>query len=122
MNSLIHNGSRVYEAKKKSVVRAMHSDLDETWKRRGQKFEAFRPKHENPQPSEWYVLLYALLRPAVILGFRQKGSGVGSRLAADAQNATSTGFFRCVDRFSKRRHKPKDSWREDEGWVIGGQA
>ena len=121
MNSLIHSFSRLYEAKKKNVVRSMHSDSDETWKRRGQKFESFRPKHENPQPSEWYVLLYALSRPAVILGFRQTGGPVKSRQGIDTHAAISTGFFGFAARFRRQKNKPKDSWREDEGWVIGGQ-
>ena len=122
MNSLIHSFSRLYEAKKKRVIRAMHLDLDETWQKRGQKFEAFRPKHENPQPSEWYVLLYALLKPAVVLGFRHKSSNMVSPPGAESQAATSTGFFKFANHFSKRRHKPKDSWREDEGWIIGDQT
>ena len=119
MNSLVHTFNRLYEAKKRNVVRGMNSDSDETWKHRGQKFEAFRPKHENPQPSEWYVLLYAILRPAVILGFRREGSGNASRLGTDEQAATSSKrFFGVANRFTKRRQKSKDNWREDEGWVI----
>jgi len=117
MNSLIHTLYRLYEAKKKNVVRSMHLDSDKTWQKCGQKFEAFRPKHENLQPSEWYVLLYAILRPTVILGFRREDKA--SRLEADIQSgSSSTGFFGIANRLSRRRQKPKDSWREDEGWVI----
>lgn len=119
MNGLIHTFYHLYEGKKKKVVRAMYLDPDETWKRRGQKFEAFRPKHENPQPSEWYVLFYAILKPSVILGFRQRDSSKDSEPKKDLQSAaSSSGLFGMAHHRSRRRHRPQESWREDEGWVI----
>lgn len=48
----------------------MKSDSREAWKNRGHRFEVFRPKHENPEPSKWYVALYALLNPALVFGLR----------------------------------------------------
>ncbi len=119
MNGLVHTFSRLYEGKKRKVVRAMHSDPDETWKERGQKFEAFRPKHENPQPSEWYVLIYAILKPSSILGFGQQNSSKDSGLKRDVRSAaSSTGLFSMAHRVGRRGHRPQESWREDEGWVI----
>ena len=52
INSLSDGFGRAYEVKKKHVVRAMKHDLNGAWQRRGQQFEVFRPKHENPEPSE----------------------------------------------------------------------
>ena len=59
----------------------MKSDSREAWKNRGHRFEVFRPKHENPEPSKWYVALYALLNPALVFGLRlrrwRRGGGGG---------------------------------------------
>lgn len=60
----------------------MKSDSREAWKNRGHRFEVFRPKHENPEPSKWYVALYALLNPALVFGlslrrWRRGGDGGG---------------------------------------------
>lgn len=55
----------------------MKSDSRQAWNNRGHRFEVFRPKHENPEPSEWYVALYALLNPALVLGLRQRRVGGG---------------------------------------------
>ena len=68
VNSLVQLCGSLYDAKKKDIVRAMKVDSDERWKQRGRRFEAFRPKHEHPEPSEWYIPLYTLLRPAALLG------------------------------------------------------
>lgn len=57
----------------------MKSDSRQAWNKRGHRFEVFRPKHENPEPSEWYVALYALLNPALVLGVRRRSGEGGWR-------------------------------------------
>lgn len=80
LNSLVNLFSRLYAAKKRHVVSQMKSDSRQTWNKRGHRFEVFRPRHENPEPSEWYVGLYALLNPALVFGLsRRKGGGEGWR-------------------------------------------
>lgn len=36
----------------------MQHDEDK-WKKRGQKFEEFKPSNENMIPSEWWILIYS---------------------------------------------------------------
>ncbi|KAL9130564.1 MAG: hypothetical protein Q9217_001277 [Psora testacea] len=62
INSLVHGFGRLYDNKKKHIVRAMKKDGKELWKLRGQRFEVFRPKHENPEPSEWCIPLEEVAR------------------------------------------------------------
>lgn len=83
LNSLVNIFSRLYATKKRRVVNQMKSDPREAWKYRGHRFEVFRPKPENPEPSEWYVALYALFNPALVFGLglrrwrRVSGGGEG---------------------------------------------
>lgn len=70
INRLVDYVGRIYDHSKRKIVQAMKSDGNTKWKQRGLRFDVFRPKHENPVPSEWYIALYAMLNPAAMLGFR----------------------------------------------------
>ena len=122
VNSLVHFCGSLYDSKKKDIVRAMKVDGNEKWKQRGKKFEVFRPKHEHPEPSEWYISLYSFLRPTAILGI---GFGsINDSLATrndDPNNSdrqSSFGLARISELFRRPRTKPEEPARPDEGWVL----
>lgn len=113
VNSIVRVCGAIYDTRKKTVVEAMKTDRDEAWKKRGGRFEVFRPKHENPEPSEWYVALYTILRPAVLLG-------LGGRAQADAvRPGDKVNSFRTIcNLLRKRPEKPEVPERPEEGWVL----
>ena len=113
INSLAEGLGRLYDIKKKRVVRAMKNDQSESWKVRGQRFEVFRPKHETPEPSEWYVPLYALTHPLNILGFRLKDTPASTKVASQSTRAEKTTAW-----FWRRRQKVRESEEADQPWVI----
>ena len=99
----------------------MKSDRHEQWRTRGQRFEVFRPKYENPQPSEWYVPLYALLRPWVLLGFGDGKASGTTKKEKEIIATRSGGSFWTKRLFFWRRRAEKvqePSGRQDEGWVL----
>ena len=105
-----------YQAKKGKLIEAMKSDYSDTWQQRGKRFEVFRPKHENLQPSEWYIPLYALLHPLVVLGFRKPG-----RVSVHEKNATvnsKRGLFSKVLLTPFMKRKAEEPEKPDEGWVL----
>ena len=89
VNSIVHLCGSIYDAKKKGVVNAMKADTNEKWNQRGRRFEVFRPKHDHPEPSEWYITFYSLLRPATLLGINRR-----------------------------RRPEPEEPEVLEEGWVL----
>ena len=116
VNNFVQFCGSIYDAKKKGVVRAMKADTNERWKQRGRRFEVFRPKHDHPEPSEWYITFYSLLRPAALLGIsRTDGqalyTGTGSRQSSFGLTGISNLLWR-------RRHKPEEPEVPDEGWVL----
>ena len=113
VNSIVHVSSRVYDSRKKTVVEAMKTDSKEAWRKRGRRFEVFRPKHENPEPSEWYITLYTLLRPAVLLGLSGRASPDAFRPGAGSYSLRALG-----DVFRKRPQKPTEPEPPEEGWVL----
>lgn len=118
INSLAQGFSRVYDSKKKYIVRAMKRDLNEGWKQRGQRFEIFRPKHDSPEPSEWYIPFYALLHPAVALGLGGREGLLDSRLTTKTEKVSEpskAGFARLFRR-GKRRTTEEEV--NDQPWVI----
>ena len=117
VNSLVHICGSVYDAKKKSIVRAMKADTDETWKQRGRKFEVFRPKHEHPEPSEWYITFYTLLRPAALFGISQSIDG-SSLPAGTGERQSSFGLAGISNLLRRRRPKPEEPQISEEGWVL----
>ena len=127
INSLAHGFGRVYDDKKKYIVRAMKRDHTEAWKQRGQRFEVFRPKHENPEPSEWYIPYYALLHPAVILGLGWSAALSDRRTASQVEQVSGPGpsqgglarFFRKQQRGIKEEEQVE---LNDQPWVIGHSA
>ena len=119
INSLSQGFSRVYEVKKKHVVRAMKYDRNGAWKRRGQRFEVFRPKHENPEPSEWYIPLYALLHPMAVLGasfdsatHRGKSGANNGRMSNPSLSAGLASLIR------KQKVPVEEEGKNEEPWVI----
>lgn len=114
INSLAKVFGQIYEIKKKNVVRAMKNDQKEPWKLRGQRFEVFRPKHENPEPSEWYIPLYALTHPIAVLGLVRKAPVHQSETVSQSTRAGGVaGLFR------RRKQKAMEPEEPDQPWVIG---
>ena len=121
VNSLVRLGGTIYDSRKKNVVSAMKADPNEAWKRRGQRFEVFRPKHENPEPSDWYITLYTLLRPALVLGLRDRADLIGLSEKKGANSYSMFGWTSLGNVFRKRQQKPEQPeqpGRADEGWVL----
>ncbi|KAL8795704.1 MAG: hypothetical protein Q9182_007503 [Xanthomendoza sp. 2 TL-2023] len=117
INSIVTSVGMLYDIKKRRVVEAMKRDDRISWKHCGQRFESFRPKHENPKPSEWYITLYALLNPAAVLGISQRTRRGGYRNQADSEPPTS--FFGIPNRIWRRgKDHTKEPERPDEAWVF----
>ncbi|KAI4201119.1 MAG: hypothetical protein LQ350_003433 [Teloschistes chrysophthalmus] len=117
INSIVHSVSILYDTKKRRVINAMKRDERESWRYCGQQFESFRPKHENPKPSEWYITLYALFNPAAVLGIprRSKYSGPGD----DPNEKPPAKFFGIPNGIWRRRKaQAKDPELPDEPWVL----
>lgn len=117
INRLADTVGRVYDHKKRKVVQAMKSDHENTWKQRGLRFDVFRPKHENAMPSEWYITLYAMLNPAVMLGLRRRKDE-----DRDTDRAEKISVFQRFSTFAAlfgRKAKPKEAEVEnEEPWVM----
>lgn len=116
INNLVDTFSRLYASKKRTVVQEMKCDLDQAWKRRGERFEVFRPKYDNPQPSEWFITLYALFNPGLILGLRRPR--VDDQMYSQAKEAASPlQYFTPI--FRRRKVEPKQPEVHDEQpWVL----
>ena len=119
INSLAHGFGQIYNNKKKHIVKAMKCDHNEAWKQRGQRFEAFRPKHESPEPSEWYIPFYALLHPAVMVGLsrRERSSDRRSTMKSEDLSKPSRGSLAALFRRRKRRSSGALE-PNDQPWVI----
>ena len=119
INSLSDGFGRAYEVKKKHVVRAMKHDLNGAWQRRGQQFEVFRPKHENPEPSEWYIPLYALLHPMAIFGVHvDSATRRGESGAKNGRMLRSSIFAGLASLFRKQKARVEEEGKNEEPWVI----
>lgn len=118
INSLAQGFGRIYDNKKKRVVRAMKRDRNENWKRRGQRFEAFRPKHESPEPSEWYIPLYALLHPAVIAGLDRREASSDRRPTIKSEKRSKSSNGSLTRLFQRRRPRTKVEEVNEQPWVI----
>ena len=118
INSIVTSVGLLYDRKKRHVVNAMKRDSRDSWKHCGQRFESFRPKHENPKPSEWYISLYALLNPMAVLGL---SSRVTRAIRPEQPEGKSTGrFFGIPNRIWRRRVDPAEEVEEpEEAWVVG---
>ena len=119
INSLAHGFGQVYDNKKKHIVRAMKRDHNETWKQRGQRFEVFRPKHESPEPSEWYIPFYALLNPAVAIGLGRKEGSSDGPSTIESENVFRPSKNSLAGLFRRRKRLTKEEEVNDEPWVIG---
>ncbi len=122
INSLAQGFGQIYDIKKKQVVRVMKIDGKESWKLRGERFEVFRPKHENPEPSEWYIALYALMHPTAILGL-YRGKYAQDRLKRTnsesvPQPAKSAGIASLFRTRNQPVHKVEEPDFSDQPWVI----
>ncbi|KAL6720536.1 hypothetical protein ACLMJK_002460 [Lecanora helva] len=125
INSLAEGFSQVYDIKKKHIVCAMKNDHTDAWKLRGQRFEVFRPKHENPEPSEWYVPLYALMHPMAVLGWGQKDADVLNTAISHTENSLSatkasrpTAIGGVASFFRRRKLILEAPEVPDQPWVI----
>lgn len=117
INSLVDVVSRIYDIKKRRIVKVMKADPNVIWKQRGQRFEVFRPKHENPQPSEWYVTRYALFNPLVLLGIRRR-TEKHDQDTKDFRKASQAPKYPRFLNFFGRRAKAREPKGNDEGWVL----
>lgn len=117
VNSLVQFGGSLYDAQKKDIVRAMKADKDEIWKQRGKRFEVFRPKHEHPEPSEWYISMYMLLRPAALFRYGLLSDN-GSSPIKNVDRQSSFGLAGISNFLRRRRTKPEEPARPEEGWVL----
>ncbi|KAF4956930.1 hypothetical protein FSARC_11447 [Fusarium sarcochroum] len=52
--------SATYRSVKRRIVRHMHASSDERWVQRATAFESYRPERLEVEPSEWYILYYAV--------------------------------------------------------------
>ncbi len=118
INSLAHGFGQVYDNKKKHVVRAMKRDHNEAWKQRGQRFEVFRPKHESPEPSEWYIPFYALLHPAVVVGLGRRNGSPDSRPTIESEDISEPSKGSLARIFRKQKRRSKEDEMNDQPWVI----
>ncbi|KAI4283116.1 MAG: hypothetical protein L6R38_002419 [Xanthoria sp. 2 TBL-2021] len=118
INSIVTTVGLLYDTKKRRVVNAMKRDSRDSWKHCGQRFESFRPKHENPKPSEWYITLYALLNPMAVLGLPQRKTYVSRE---DQPKGKSTErFFGIPTRIWRRRmDQAEETEQPEEAWVVG---
>ena len=118
INSLAQGFGHLYDNKKRYIVRAMKRDRNEAWKQRGQRFEVFRPKHDSPEPSEWYIPFYALLHPLVALGVggREGPSERHSTSKSENMSEPSKGGIARLLRRRKRRTTEEEV--NDQPWVI----
>lgn len=119
INSLAQGFSQIYDIKKKLILRAMKHDRNEMWKQRARRFEIFRPKHDNPEPSEWYIPLYALLHPAAFLGLGMKETDIGGVPRCNSEKlstpSNSSGLARL---FRRRKRMGEEEAVNEEPWVI----
>lgn len=126
INSLAQGFGQVYDIKKKNVVRAMKRDRKETWKLRGERFEVFRPKHEDPEPSEWYIPLYALMHPIAILGLYRGTQTEHRSKRTNSENvsppARSAGIFSLFLTRKAVVQEDKEVGFNEQPWVIESKA
>lgn len=118
INSLAQGFGRVYDVKKKYIVSAMKRDRNEAWKQRGQRFEVFRPKHESPEPSEWYIPFYALLHPAVALGLARREGLSDRRPTTENDKFFEPSKGGLARLFRRRKHRTNEEEVNDQPWVI----
>ncbi|KAL8727709.1 MAG: hypothetical protein Q9166_005882 [cf. Caloplaca sp. 2 TL-2023] len=117
INSIVTSVGLLYDVKKRHVVNAMKRDDRNPWRTCGQRFESFRPKHENPKPSEWYITLYALLNPMTVLGFPRRVKQDGQADRTDGEPPAR--FFGIPNRiWRRRRDQPEETEQPDEAWVF----
>ena len=118
INSLAQGFSRIYDVEKKKIVRAMKRDRNDFWRLRGHRFEIFRPKHDNPEPSEWYIPLYAFINPRAFLGCANpaEAKGKGAKPAKSKTHSHWLAQLLCFSRWKASADEIKE--RPDEGWVL----
>lgn len=118
INSLAQGFGRVYDSKKKYIVRAMKRDHNEAWKQRGQRFEVFRPKHDSPEPSEWYIPFYALLHPAVAVGLARREGSSDSHPTNRSEKSSELSMGSFARLFRRRKRRTEEEVVNDQPWVI----
>lgn len=117
INAIVTSVSSLYDRKKRRVVNAMKKDERDEWKHCGQRFESFRPKHENPKPSEWYITIYAMLNPAAVLGLSQWSKREVT--ATRPGDALPVRWFGIPNRLWRRqKEQPQEAEQPDEAWVF----
>lgn len=120
INSLAQGFGQIYDSKKKRIVHAMKKDHNESWKLLGQRFEVFRPKHEKPEPSEWYIPLYTLLHPGAVLGLSSSHSSESGGVASTGDRESSSKSPGMIGNlFRKRKSKIIKPEEPEQPWVLG---
>ncbi|KAL9594752.1 MAG: hypothetical protein Q9179_005256 [Wetmoreana sp. 5 TL-2023] len=117
INTIVNSVGLLYDIKKRRVVNAMKRDHRPSWKFCGQRFESFRPKHENPKPSEWYIMLYAMLNPTAVLGLSQRRKRA---TPVDERNGKPPARVFGIPNgiWRRRKDRPKEAEQPDEAWVF----
>ena len=118
INSLAQGFGHVYDNKKRYIVRAMKRDRNEGWKQRGQRFEVFRPKHDSPEPSEWYIPLYVLLHPAVAIGLGSREGRSDSRPTSKTEIVSEPSKSGIARLLRRRKRRTTEEEVNDQPWVI----
>ena len=118
INSLAQGFGHVYDNKKRYIVRAMKRDRNEAWKQRGQRFEVFRPKHDSPEPSEWYIPLYVLRHPVVAIGLGSREGRSDSRPTSKTENVSEPSKSGIARLLRRRKRRTTEEEVNDQPWVI----
>ena len=60
LNNLVLQFSRSYQSLRDRLVSQMKEVKDESrfWTEKGERFDVFRPQHEKPHPSEWWIVIF----------------------------------------------------------------
>ena len=121
ISNLARGFDGVYNFRKRRIIRAMKRDRREQWQMRGKRFEVFRPKAENPEPSEWYIPFYALMHPGALLGFSMAKPATAPGLDVKGEERGSRGLLGGLSGLFRRRgNKAQTAGKElpDEAWVM----
>jgi hypothetical protein len=73
LNNIVFLIRNTYRKLRTPILEAMKDDPHEQWANLGSSFSGFMPERHGDQPSEWMVLLYALLMGTEKLKFWKRG-------------------------------------------------
>ena len=65
LNLIVHTCAKTYRLYKDHLVQSMRQERNETWRRRSECYDVFRPVHERQKPTEWLLLWYVVWRAVI---------------------------------------------------------